>query len=138
MADAGDLKSPGETLVSSTLTSPTILTMCFNVYVLQNEKGKLYIGQTSDLKRRLEFHRQGLSPYTAKHRPWKLVYAEKHGSRSEAMSRERYLKTGAGRDWLARKLAEREWRNGRSAAAEGLKIPRGDPCEFDSHLAHHI
>ena len=86
--------------------------MLFCVYVLRNEKGKLYIGQTSDLKRRLEFHEQGLSPYTAGHRPWKLIYTETYATRSEAMLRERYLKTGAGRDWLMRKMAEGEWRNG--------------------------
>ena len=28
-----------------------------------------------------------------------------------------------------------EWRNG---IRNGLKIRRGDPCEFDSHLAHHV
>ncbi len=43
--------------------------------------------------------------YTSKQAgPWRLIYEESCRSRSEAMRRERWLKTGTGRRWLNAKL----------------------------------
>ena len=75
------------------------------VYVLSNTIGKIYIGQTYDLQKRLESHNVSGVGYTSKYRPWKVVIAEIYPSRKEAMDRERYLKTGAGRDWIKQKIA---------------------------------
>jgi predicted GIY-YIG superfamily endonuclease len=38
--------------------------------------------------------------------PWKLVHYETHPTRSGTMLRERYFKTGMGREELSRLLAE--------------------------------
>jgi putative endonuclease len=58
----------------------------FWVYVLQNPDGKLYIGQTDDLQRRLLQHNDPahtLTRTTKRFRgPWKVIYAEKLLSRS--------------------------------------------------------
>ena len=71
------------------------------VYVLKSLKtGKRYVGQTSNLEKRLKDHNSGLSVYTKNRGPWKLVFQEYYNSRSEAMLREKYLKTGKGRDFL--------------------------------------
>ena len=72
--------------------------MAFFVYILRSEKdGGLYLGHTRDLDRRLIQHNSpGRKTYTAKRGPWKLVHSEVHESRSEAMSRERFLKSHAG------------------------------------------
>lgn len=71
------------------------------VYVLKSLKtGKRYVGQTSNLEKRLKDHNSGLSVYTKNRGPWKLVFQEDYNSRSEAMLREKYLKTGKGRDFL--------------------------------------
>ncbi len=79
----------------------------FYVYVLRSQKnGHLYKGQTSDISKRLEMHNSGLVRYTKRYLPWVLVYHEIYTTRAEAMQREAYLKTGAGRDWLQRKLKE--------------------------------
>jgi putative endonuclease len=79
----------------------------YYVYVLRSLKdGRFYTGQTQDLKTRLELHNSGKMKYTGKFTPWELVYFETFDSRSEAMQRERFFKTGAGRDWLNRKLNE--------------------------------
>lgn len=72
----------------------------FIVYVIENNYGKLYIGQTSNLEKRILEHNGMGDGYTSKFRPWKLIHTESFNSRSEAMKRERYLKTGAGRDWI--------------------------------------
>lgn len=74
--------------------------MNYFVYVLQNDGGKLYIGQTSDVDRRLIEHNELGNGYTSKFRPWKLVHLEKFSSRKEAIVKERYLKTGIGREWI--------------------------------------
>ena len=79
----------------------------FTVYVLRNPAGKLYVGQTKDLERRLAEH-SGTSRWTKSRGPWELVYQEAFPSRASAMRRERALKSGQGRTWL------REYLNGRA------------------------
>lgn len=84
------------------------LLMAFHTYVLQNSQSRLYVGSTGNLVERLERHAAGDSRWTSIRGPWKLVYSEEHASRSEAMRREKYLKSGSGREWL------REMLNGRA------------------------
>ena len=50
-------------------------------------------------------HNQTGKGYTSKFRPWKLIYKEVFAERSKAMQRERYLKTGAGRDWIRNSIS---------------------------------
>ncbi|MEH6682308.1 MAG: GIY-YIG nuclease family protein [Sediminicola sp.] len=65
----------------------------FFVYILESERDStFYIGQSSDLTKRLEYHNTGLSKYTSKKTPWKLVYYEEYETRTEALKRERFLK----------------------------------------------
>ena len=70
----------------------------YYVYILQSLKtGKLYIGHTDNLARRLEEHNSGWgSKYTRLNGPWKLVYSESYPDRSSAAKRERYLKSTKG------------------------------------------
>ncbi len=70
------------------------------IYVLENNNGKIYIGQTYSLEKRLSEHNDTGFGYTSKFRPWRLIHSERFITRKEAMARERYLKTGAGRDWI--------------------------------------
>jgi putative endonuclease len=73
----------------------------FYVYVLRSKKdGSTYIGQTSNLEKRLEDHNAGLSGYTRNHTPYALVYMETYETRGEAMRREKYLKSLSGYHWL--------------------------------------
>jgi putative endonuclease len=76
------------------------------VYVLELSNGKKYVGQTNDLRRRLEEHKSGRGRYTRKYEVRKVLYFEQCHSRSEALNRERYLKSGQGRAWLQHKLIE--------------------------------
>ncbi|MDD3486889.1 MAG: GIY-YIG nuclease family protein [Candidatus Moranbacteria bacterium] len=61
------------------------------VYFLKNESGEIYIGCTSDLRKRLIEHNRGYSNYTRGHQ-WKLVYYEAYFSRIDAETREKRLK----------------------------------------------
>jgi predicted GIY-YIG superfamily endonuclease len=70
----------------------------FHVYVLENSKGRLYIGHTEDLDRRLHQHnspegKEHLGKYTHRNGPWSLVGSESYATRSEAMLREKQLKS---------------------------------------------
>jgi len=69
----------------------------FYVYVIRNQDGRLYIGQTNDLERRLEQHQLGLGGWTRLRGPWTLVQTEEFETRGEAMKRERQLKSGRDR-----------------------------------------
>jgi len=79
----------------------------FYTYVLQSEKNKqIYIGFTSDLKRRLLEHNQGLNFSTKRYIPWKVVYFEACIEKSDALRREKYLKTTQGGRLLKRRIKD--------------------------------
>lgn len=74
--------------------------MKYYVYILESEfDHSFYIGQTSNLKQRLDKHNEGLSKYTKKKIPWKIVYHEEYATRGEAMKRERFLKKQRNRNF---------------------------------------
>ncbi|MEK7132940.1 MAG: GIY-YIG nuclease family protein [Patescibacteria group bacterium] len=63
------------------------------VYLLKSEvDNELYIGSTSDLKRRFAEHNSGQSRATKPRRPFQLVYYEAYKSRADAIFREKNLK----------------------------------------------
>ena len=77
----------------------------FYVYILKSLKnGRLYTGHTNNIQRRFEEHNSGMSKYTKGNGPYELVYTEKYMARCDAVKRERYLKTGKGREEIIRKM----------------------------------
>jgi putative endonuclease len=75
--------------------------MSFTVYILFSEKsGKHYTGYSSHLVDRLESHNHLGNEWTAKYRPWKLIYTKEFETKREAMAYEKWLKTGVGRDFI--------------------------------------
>ena len=74
------------------------------VYVIQDEHGNLYKGQTQDIQTRLKEHNNGKTKTTSKSKNWKLVYSEEYKTREEAVEREKYLKTAAGRRFIKSKI----------------------------------
>jgi len=82
------------------------LIMFYN-YILQSEnKGGLYIGYTSDLRKRLKEHNQGLNKSTKPYAPWKLIYYEACLNEKDAKRREGYLKTSQGQRLLKRRIKD--------------------------------
>jgi putative endonuclease len=78
----------------------------YSVYVLRSKTtGRFYTGSTSELARRVEEHNADVTRSTKHRGPWELVHEETFPTRSEAMRRERELKTGKGREELKRLLA---------------------------------
>ncbi len=65
----------------------------YYVYILYSEKhDKYYIGQTNDVKARLERHNNGLENFTSKYIPWILVGFITKATRAEAVVLEKKLK----------------------------------------------
>ena len=73
----------------------------YYVYLLKSKKDHgLYIGYTNNLKRRFEEHNQGMSLSTKNRIPLKLIFYEAFSNSTDARNREKYLKSGYGRDQL--------------------------------------
>ncbi|MDO1501501.1 GIY-YIG nuclease family protein [Winogradskyella maritima] len=82
--------------------------MEFYAYVLKSEcDGRLYKGHTSRLEERVVEHNAGKTKSTKGFRPWKLVYFEVFSTEKEALEREKYFKSGSGREFLRNKLRPR-------------------------------
>lgn len=72
--------------------------MFYYVYILQSLKNNsLYIGYTSDLRKRLKEHNFGKNKVTKPFRPYKLIFYEAFLNKVDAKNREKYLKSGYGR-----------------------------------------
>jgi putative endonuclease len=83
--------------------------MQYYVYVLQSEKdGSLYIGQTKNIDERLLRHNQGRSRYTKTKLPWKLLYSEEFDNRSQAVQREKTLKSLRRKDLILQLIKDSE------------------------------
>lgn len=69
--------------------------MEYTVYVLRSTKtGAFYIGQTNNLERRLAQHNDSTRESWASRRgPWKVVHEVTFANRSDAVQRERQLKS---------------------------------------------
>lgn len=75
--------------------------MTHYVYVLRSIKdGRLYVGYTTNLKRRLAEHNAGTVPSTRHRIPFKLIYYEACRHQADALRRERYLKTTYGKRYI--------------------------------------
>ena len=85
----------------------------FKVYVIKNsENGRIYIGQTKDISKRLEYH-NGINKskeksFTSKNIGkgfWNVVYSEDFPTRKEAMIREKELKSSQGRNFVRKMIS---------------------------------
>jgi putative endonuclease len=75
------------------------------VYILSSECGHhFYTGMTTDLEARLERHNTGQVRHTAKFRPWRVQTYLVFSDPDRALAFEKYLKSGSGRAFAARRL----------------------------------
>lgn len=69
--------------------------MIFYLYIIKDEHGNIYVGQTNDLEKRIQEHGNKYkksSKYVKDNGNFKLVYQEEYSSRLEAMHREKQIK----------------------------------------------
>ena len=75
--------------------------MAITLYVLKSrQNGKRYVGITDDLTRRLREHRGGQTKAGQLLHDFCVLHTEELGDYATARARERYLKSGQGREWL--------------------------------------
>jgi predicted GIY-YIG superfamily endonuclease len=68
-------------------------TMACRRECITSTDNSLYVGETSNLQTREQDHNEGRGgSYTAERRPVRIVYAERHSSKQEALKRERQIK----------------------------------------------
>ena len=77
----------------------------FYIYILEAEDDDIYIGYTSDLKKRLVEHNQNKT-FSTKNKKWRCIYYEACLDEKDARRREGYLKTTQGRRMLKRRIKE--------------------------------
>jgi putative endonuclease len=81
----------------------------YTVYIIKSKEGFKYTGVTEDLERRLDEHNgKKLSFWTKRGSEWKLIYKEEFSEKSEAYKRERWFKTGNGRNYIKKILSVSE------------------------------
>ena len=79
--------------------------MAYYAYVIYSPAyERYYKGHCGELKSRLRWHNSGKTKATKPYRPWKLIYYEEFGTRQEAIEREVYFKTAAGRRYLKEQM----------------------------------
>ena len=72
----------------------------YYVYILYSPLfKKTYTGFTANIERRLIEHNiSEVTGFTLRYRTWVLIHSEKFESKIEAMQREKFLKSGQGRE----------------------------------------
>ena len=74
----------------------------FTVYALYSPShDKIYVGYSSNLQERLRSHNElAKKGWTVRYRPWEVVYQEEQLTKSEALRREKQLKSAKGREFI--------------------------------------
>ena len=78
----------------------------YYVYILQLSNNQLYTGFTNNLKRRIDEHKKGKVTFTSQRLPVKLAHYEAYMLKSDAMRREKYLKTTEGKYFLHQQIRD--------------------------------
>ena len=77
----------------------------FYVYVIKSiHSDYLYKGHCENIEKRLKQHNSGMTQSIKAYAPCILVYQESFDTREEAIEREKYFKTAAGRRFLKTKI----------------------------------
>jgi len=80
----------------------------FYAYVIKSiEHDFFYKGHCEDLEIRLQQHNAGVTQSIKPYIPFKLVYFESFLTRTEAVEREKYFKSAAGRRYLKSRILAR-------------------------------
>lgn len=73
----------------------------YYVYAIKSLKdGRIYVGMSSDVQRRLAWHNMGKTRSTKGFTPWKLIFVKEVESRLDARKWEKFYKSGIGKEYL--------------------------------------
>ncbi len=75
--------------------------MIYFVYAIKSQKKNyIYVGMSANVVRRVQQHNSGKSKTTKPYAPFDLIYTEIVGTRAKARIKEKYLKSGTGKEFL--------------------------------------
>ena len=78
-----------------------LLEFMYSVYVIKScKRSYIYVGMTNCLSRRFKEHNVGKERTTRAYRPFDLIFSENYATRDEARLREKYLKSGCGKEYI--------------------------------------
>ena len=79
------------------------------VYILRSERdpARHYVGRSSNVDDRLQWHNHGPSGQTIQHRPWRVLVTVEFADGRTAEHFERYLKSGSGRAFAKRHFSSK-------------------------------
>ena len=102
--DAGSSPARGPDAIGIGENSPEpFLFMIHSVYILFSpSSGRYYVGMSAHPERRHEFHNSKERGFTARYRPWKLVFIQWFAAKELARAAERRIKS-----WKSRTMIER-------------------------------
>ncbi|NOR76241.1 MAG: GIY-YIG nuclease family protein [Draconibacterium sp.] len=71
--------------------------MYFTYVLYSRNFNKIYVGYSSDVKKRLAAHNDERNTgWTKKYQSWEIIYQEEFSSKTEALKREKQLKSSRG------------------------------------------
>jgi len=72
----------------------------YSIYAIRNSAGRIYVGMSANVLRRLNEHNKGTVKSTRFWKPWILIHQEEVGNRTQARQIEKKLKSGFGKEFL--------------------------------------
>ncbi len=73
----------------------------YYVYAIKSvARNYIYVGLTDNLDRRLSEHNNGHNRTTKPYAPFILIWSNSYPTRAEARKKEKYLKSGTGKEFL--------------------------------------
>jgi type I restriction enzyme S subunit len=91
----------GELVAQLDTDLPAEIKNTYYTYVLYCSNGSLYKGFTKNLKKRYKEHQDGKgAEHTKKYKPLYVYHYEVFDSQEKAITREKFFKSGKGREWL--------------------------------------
>ncbi|MGQ9643826.1 MAG: GIY-YIG nuclease family protein [Ignavibacterium sp.] len=95
------LASAGSSPVPGTDSFLQVHTSMLYVYALKSKtRNYIYVGMTANIKDRMHRHNSGYEKTTRSYRPFELIYLEAFDNRKQAREKEKYLKSGSGKEYL--------------------------------------
>ena len=70
------------------------------IYGLNFDDGRIYVGMTDNLARRIGEHKRGRTKSTKNRGDFKIIKIEEYDNRITAREREKYWKSGCGKEQL--------------------------------------
>jgi putative endonuclease len=74
--------------------------MHFTYAIYSLSRNYIYVGLSGNFEKRFNEHQSGKNKTTKPYRPFEVLLVEQHADRTIARNREKYLKSGAGKEFL--------------------------------------